>query len=62
MSQTVGVEFASKMITVENKIIKLQLWDTAGQERYKSVARTYYRGAVGCLVIFDLTKLLLLLT
>jgi Ras-related protein Rab-11A len=54
---TIGVEFASKTISLENgKIIKTQIWDTAGQERYKSVTNTYYYRSQGALVVFDITK------
>lgn len=56
MTHTIGVEFGSKMITVNNKIIKLQIWDTAGQERFRSVTRSYYRGAAGALLCYDLTS------
>ncbi len=52
---TIGVEFGSRIVTVLGKQIKLQIWDTAGQERFRSVTRSYYRGAVGALVFFDIT-------
>ena len=52
---TVGVDFASKTITVDEKIVKLQIWDTAGAENYRSISRSYYRGAVIILLVFDLT-------
>ncbi|KAF3913816.1 hypothetical protein ABW21_db0201426 [Orbilia brochopaga] len=59
-SQTIGVEFSSKIIKVgtgtRRKRIKLQLWDTAGQERFRSVTRSYYRGAAGALLIYDITR------
>lgn len=58
-SHTIGVEFGSKIIKIGTKTIKLQIWDTAGQERFRSVARSYYRGALGALVVFDTTKLLI---
>eukprot|EP00429_Kryptoperidinium_foliaceum_P087303 CAMPEP_0176186688 /NCGR_PEP_ID=MMETSP0121_2-20121125/1999_1 /TAXON_ID=160619 /ORGANISM="Kryptoperidinium foliaceum, Strain CCMP 1326" /LENGTH=214 /DNA_ID=CAMNT_0017525181 /DNA_START=42 /DNA_END=690 /DNA_ORIENTATION=- len=44
---TIGVEFATKSIQVDNKTIKAQIWDTAGQERYRAITSAYYRGAVG---------------
>lgn len=53
---TIGVEFATRSITVDNKIIKTQIWDTAGQERYRSITKAYYRGAVGALIVYDITK------
>ncbi len=42
---TIGVEFASKLISYDNKVAKLQIWDTAGQERFRQIMRSYYRGA-----------------
>jgi small GTP-binding protein len=53
---TVGVEFGSKNIKIEEDIIKVQIWDTAGQERYKSITNAYYKGAKGALLVFDLTR------
>jgi Ras-related protein Rab-11A len=54
---TVGVEFASKLIELENKkVIKMQIWDTAGQERYKAITNTYYYRSQGAVVVFDITK------
>jgi Ras-related protein Rab-11A len=53
---TIGVEFCSKLLTIDNLIIKLQLWDTAGQERYRAISGAYYRGAVGVLICFDITN------
>jgi len=55
-SHTIGVEFGSKTINVSGKDVKLQIWDTAGQERFRSVTRSYYRGAVGCLLVYDITS------
>ena len=51
---TIGVEFATKNIEIDNKIIKTQIWDTAGQERYRAITSAYYRGAVGALLIYDI--------
>ncbi|KAI8982807.1 ras-domain-containing protein [Trametes punicea] len=55
---TLGVEFGSKLITIpeENKIVKLQCWDTAGTESFRSITRSYYRGAAGCLLVYDVTN------
>ncbi|KAK8822703.1 Rab11 family GTPase [Blastocystis sp. ATCC 50177/Nand II] len=53
---TVGVEFASKCVRIDNKIIKAQIWDTAGQERYRAITSAYYRGAVGALIVYDITS------
>jgi len=55
-SHTVGVEFGSKVVNVSGRRIKLQVWDTAGQERFRSVTRSYYRGAAGCLLVFDIAS------
>ncbi|KAI0647496.1 P-loop containing nucleoside triphosphate hydrolase protein [Trametes meyenii] len=55
---TLGVEFGSKLITIpeENKIVKLQCWDTAGTESFRAITRSYYRGAAGCLLVYDVTN------
>ena len=53
---TIGVEFAQKSKIVDGKIIKAQIWDTAGQERYRAITSAYYRGAVGALLVYDITK------
>lgn len=41
---------------VESKTIKAQIWDTAGQERYRAITSAYYRGAVGALLVYDISK------
>ena len=56
ITQTIGVDFTSKPIKVNDKNIKLQIWDTAGQERYRSMVKNYYRGAIGVIIIYDITK------
>ncbi|KAI0226081.1 Rab GTPase ypt31, partial [Massospora cicadina] len=53
---TIGVEFATRNVQVEGKSIKAQIWDTAGQERYRAITSAYYRGAVGALLVYDVTK------
>ena len=53
-SLTIGVEFFTKTVIVNDDKIKLQIWDTAGQERFKSVTRPYYRGCVGIILCFSL--------
>uniref|UniRef100_A0A8C7V130 Ras-related protein Rab-4B n=1 Tax=Oncorhynchus mykiss TaxID=8022 RepID=A0A8C7V130_ONCMY len=55
-SHTIGVEFGSRVAMVAGKTIKLQIWDTAGQERFRSVTRSYYRGAAGALLVYDITR------
>jgi len=53
---TIGVEFATKSIQADGKTIKAQIWDTAGQERYRAITSAYYRGAVGALLVYDISK------
>ncbi|KAL2634224.1 hypothetical protein R1flu_005703 [Riccia fluitans] len=53
---TIGVEFQTRTIVVQQKTIKAQIWDTAGQERYRAVTSAYYRGAVGAMLVYDITK------
>jgi len=55
-SHTIGVEFGSRIVQVRGKRAKLQIWDTAGQERFRSVTRSYYRGAAGALLVYDITS------
>ncbi|KAK3619066.1 hypothetical protein LTR56_024271 [Elasticomyces elasticus] len=59
-SQTIGVEFASKIVKVgtqgRRRRVKLQLWDTAGTERFRSVSRSYYRGAAGAVLVYDVSN------
>lgn len=53
---TIGVEFGARMITIDKQLIKLQIWDTAGQESFRSITRSYYRGAAGALLVYDITR------
>ncbi|XP_075516179.1 ras-related protein RABA4d-like [Primulina tabacum] len=53
---TIGVEFQTKTLVIDNKTVKAQIWDTAGQERYRAVTSAYYRGAVGAMLVYDMTK------
>ncbi|XP_077322987.1 ras-related protein Rab-2B isoform X1 [Lithobates pipiens] len=53
---TIGVEFGARMINIDGKPIKLQIWDTAGQESFRSITRSYYRGAAGALLVYDITR------
>ena len=52
---TIGVEFGARLVTIEDKQIKLQIWDTAGQERFRTITTAYYRGAMGILLVYDVT-------
>ncbi|CAI9764533.1 unnamed protein product [Fraxinus pennsylvanica] len=53
---TIGVEFATRTLQVEGRTVKAQLWDTAGQERYRAITSAYYRGALGAVLVYDVTK------
>ncbi|KAM9985084.1 hypothetical protein ACTFIY_009502 [Dictyostelium cf. discoideum] len=53
---TIGVEFGSRSININDKQIKLQIWDTAGQEKFRSITRAYYRGAVCAMIVYDITR------
>ncbi len=53
---TIGVDFKVKTIKIDGKRVKLQMWDTAGQERFRTITKSYYRGAHGIIVVYDITK------
>lgn len=53
---TIGVEFQTQKMTIDGKEIKAQIWDTAGQERFRAVTSAYYRGAVGALLVYDISR------
>ena len=63
---TIGVEFGARMICIGGESsnnnntpttqVKLQIWDTAGQESFRSITRSYYRGAAGALLVYDITR------
>ena len=54
---TIGFDFKFKFITLDNgKTVKVQLWDTAGQERFRTIAKSYYKGAHGIVLIYDVTN------
>ena len=55
-SLTLGVDYYSKVFHKDDKIVKIQIWDTAGQDRFRSIVKTYYRNAVGGLLVFDVTN------
>ncbi|AIO01099.1 ras-related protein rab-2a, putative [Leishmania panamensis] len=53
---TIGVEFGARLISIQGRSVKLQIWDTAGQESFRSITRSYYRGASGALLVYDVTR------
>lgn len=53
---TIGVEFMTKVLKINNRTIKLQIWDTAGQERFRVISRSIYHGAKGVMIVYDITN------
>ncbi|CAI9786649.1 unnamed protein product [Fraxinus pennsylvanica] len=51
-----AVEFQSQKMEINGKEVKAQIWDTAGQERFRAVTSAYYRGAVGALLVYDISR------
>ncbi|KAF7820194.1 ras-related protein RABC2a [Senna tora] len=56
LSPTIGVDFKIKLLTIGGKRVKLTIWDTAGQERFGTVISSYYRGAHGIILVYDVTR------
>ncbi|KAF7840115.1 ras-related protein RABC1-like [Senna tora] len=56
LSPTIGVDFKVKYVTLDGKNLKLAIWDTAGQERFRTLTSSYYRGAQGIIMVYDVTR------
>ena len=56
MQATIGIDFLSKTMYLEDRTVRLQLWDTAGQERFRSIISSFYRGAHGIILVYDVTN------
>jgi len=54
---TIGVDFRTKILTIDNEKIKVDVWDTAGQERFRTITKSYYRSAMGVLLVYDVTDI-----
>ena len=52
---TIGIDFKTKNLNIDNKEIKLKIWDTAGQERFRNITTQYYKGADGIVLVYDVT-------
>lgn len=53
---TVGIDYKTKLIDLDNETVKLQIWDTAGQERFRTLTNAYFRGACGAVLLYDITS------
>ena len=53
---TIGVEFGSNNILIDNSIFRIQIWDTAGQENFRSITRSYYKNSACALIVYDITR------
>jgi len=53
---TIGADFLTKEVTIDDKVVTLQIWDTAGQERFQSLGVAFYRGADCCVLVYDMTQ------
>ena len=56
LTQSTGIDFKIKTINIDEKRVKLQVWDTAGQERFRTITQTYYKGAMGIILVYDCTE------
>merc|ERR1719231_1596660 len=53
---TIGADFLTKEVMIDDKLVTLQIWDTAGQERFQSLGVAFYRGADACILVYDITN------
>lgn len=53
---SIDFEFQTQVVEIDGKEVKAQIWDTAGQERFRAVTSAYYRGAVGALIVYDISR------
>ena len=53
---TIGIDFKTKFININNSVIKLQIWDTAGQERFRTITKSYYKDANGIILTYDISN------
>merc|ERR1711908_4932 len=53
---TIGADFLTKEIMIDDKLVTIQIWDTAGQERFQSLGVAFYRGADACILVYDITN------
>jgi small GTP-binding protein len=54
-SRTIGIDFGSRQLSVAERVVKVQVWDTAGMEAFRSITRSYYRGACAVIIVYDVT-------
>ena len=55
-SATIGADFLSKEVLIDDKVCALQIWDTAGQEKFQSLGPAFYKGSEGCIIVYDITN------
>lgn len=53
---TVGLEYFTKEVTINDKLIRVKIWDTAGQEQYKALTKNFYRNSDGVIIVYDVTN------
>ncbi|KAL6876319.1 hypothetical protein ACP4OV_012891 [Aristida adscensionis] len=56
LDPTIGVEFGTRIVNIDDKLTKIQIWDTAGQESFRCIVKSYYRGAAAAILVYDITK------